>query len=345
MKLAHCLDFKERTADVAVEANVNFRGLFLSSPVIKGLEDSGFVKPSPIQLEAIPLGRCGLDLIVQAKSGTGKTCVFVVIALEAIASSLTSGRTQVLILAPTREIAVQINDAVIAIGGALPGLRSHFFIGGMPLDEDKLRLKRCHVAVGTPGRIQQLIKENVLKTKSIRLFVIDEADKLLDSNFQETINWIYSQLPPVKQMLALSATYKEEQAALLTRYMRNPTFVRLDALRPVLLGLQQFYCNTGEQHSLPMKQFDNKAAYLLQLFSHVSFKQCLVFTNYQMRAQSLCDKLISKGWPSACIAGNQEQQLRLKTLSQLKNFECRVLITTDLVSSNAVIIIIYKVIN
>ncbi|KAG1973823.1 putative ATP-dependent RNA helicase DDX20 [Pimephales promelas] len=315
MKAAHELQSRTRTDDVLSNDGVDFNSLLLSKPVLEGLSASGFQRPSPIQLKAIPLGRCGLDLIVQAKSGTGKTCVFTTIALDSLILENTT--TQVLVLAPTREIAVQIHAVVMAIGSAMEGLQCHVFIGGRPVSQDKVHLKKCHIAIGSPGRIKQLIEMEALNTSSVRLFVLDEADKLLEdeisSSFQEQINWIFSSLPANKQMLALSATYPESLAQHLSRYMREPTFVRLNQTDPGLLGLKQYYMIVPS-HPLPHKIFEEKVQSLLELFSKIPFNQALVFSNLHTRAQHLADILSSKGLPAVCISG----ELHLESLFKKK---------------------------
>ncbi|XP_048353581.1 probable ATP-dependent RNA helicase DDX20 [Sphaerodactylus townsendi] len=320
-----------RTRDVLMpEGPEDFGSLLLSAPVLEGLRAAGFLKPSPVQLKAIPLGRCGLDLIVQAKSGTGKTCVFSTIALDSLI--LESPVTQILVLAPTREIAVQIHAVITAIGIKMEGLECHVFIGGTPLNQDKIRLKKCHIAVGSPGRIKQLIELEYLNTSSIRLFILDEADKLLEEgSFQEQINWIYSSLPANKQMLAVSATYPESLANSLTRYMRDPTFVRLNPTDPSLIGLKQYF-KVVNSHPLPHKTFEEKAEHLQELFSKIPFNQALVFSNLHSRAQRLADLLTSKGFPAECISGSMNQNQRLDAMAKLKQFHCRVLISTDLTS-------------
>ncbi|XP_068015669.1 probable ATP-dependent RNA helicase DDX20 [Melanerpes formicivorus] len=320
-----------RTRDVLIPGGPSdFGSLLLSEPVLAGLEAAGFHRPSPVQLKAIPLGRCGLDLIVQAKSGTGKTCVFSTIALDAVV--LENLSTQILILAPTREIAVQIHAVITTIGIKMEGLECHVFIGGTPLNQDKARLKKCHIAVGSPGRIKQLIELDYLNTASIRLFILDEADKLLEEgSFQEQINWIYSSLPANKQMLAVSATYPESLANALTRYMREPTFVRLNPTDPSLLGLKQYY-KVVNSHPLPHKTFEEKTQHLQELFSKIPFNQALVFSNLHSRAQHLAEILTSRGFPAECISGNMNQNQRLDAMAKLKQFHCRVLISTDLTS-------------
>ncbi|KAM7411788.1 hypothetical protein PAMA_021656 [Pampus argenteus] len=329
-KAAHDVETRKRTEDVLLSEGIDFSSLLLSQAVLDGLSSAGFQKPSPIQLKAIPLGRCGLDLIVQAKSGTGKTCVFCTIALDSLV--LENATTQVLVLAPTREIAVQIHSVVMAIGCAMEGLECHVFIGGRPVSQDKHHLKKCHIAVGSPGRIKQLIELGMLSTATIRLFVLDEADKLLEEgSFQEQINWIFSSLPVNKQMLALSATYPESLAQHLTRYMREPTFVRLNPRDMGLKGLKQYY-KLVQSHPLPHKVFEEKVQHLLELFSKIPFNQALVFSNLHTRAQHLADILSSKGLPAVCISGGLSQDQRLEAMSKLKQYQCRVLISTDLTS-------------
>ncbi|XP_021494458.1 probable ATP-dependent RNA helicase DDX20 [Meriones unguiculatus] len=321
---------RTRTGDVVLAEPADFESLLLSRPVLEGLRAAGFERPSPVQLKAIPLGRCGLDLIVQAKSGTGKTCVFSTIALDSLI--LENYSTQILILAPTREIAVQIHSVITAIGIKMEGLECHVFIGGTPLSQDKTRLKKCHVAVGSPGRIKQLIELDYLNPGSIRLFILDEADKLLEEgSFQEQINWIYSSLPASKQMLAVSATYPEFLANALTRYMRDPTFVRLNPSDPSLIGLKQYY-QVVNSYPLAHKIFEEKTQHLQELFSKIPFNQALVFSNLHSRAQHLADILSSKGFPTECISGNMNQNQRLDAMAKLKQFHCRVLISTDLTS-------------
>ncbi|CAJ0965712.1 unnamed protein product, partial [Ranitomeya imitator] len=329
---AHTLGSRPRTGDVlqGPDASADFSSLLLSRPILEGLTAAGFTKPSPIQSKAIPLGRCGLDLIVQAKSGTGKTCVFSTVALDSLI--LENMATQILVLAPTREIAVQIHSVIISIGSHLEGLECHVFIGGTPLPQDKSRLKKCHIAVGSPGRIKQLIEIGYLNTSSIRLFILDEADKLLEEgSFQEQINWIYSSLPANKQMLAVSATYPESLAKALTRYMREPTFVRLNVTDPSLIGLKQYY-KVVNSHPLPHKTFEEKIQHLQELFSRVPFNQALVFSNLHSRAKHLSDVLTAKGFPAVCISGGMNQNQRLDAMAKLKQYHCRVLISTDLTS-------------
>ncbi|XP_039268227.2 putative ATP-dependent RNA helicase DDX20 [Styela clava] len=324
----HDFSAKERTVDVITNENVSFKDLLISHNVLSGLQKARFERPSPIQLKAIPYGRCGLDLIVQAKSGTGKTCVFTVIALEAISTDAPT--LQVLILAPTREIAVQIEDVIKAVGQDVKGLKVAAFIGGRPLSEDKLNARGCHIAVGSPGRIFQLIELEILKCQNVRIFVLDEADKLLEDNFQTQINSIYSMLPENKQMIAASATYPEELAEFVTLYMRDPTFIRLDPKDMALLGVKQYYCLIDDPPDKFYSVFECKIKAVVNLLKIYPFQQTLIFSNYHSHAKDLSDACNSAGLPSTYISGNLEQERRLEAMKMLKEFKCRVLISTDL---------------
>ncbi|XP_069186566.1 probable ATP-dependent RNA helicase DDX20 isoform X1 [Procambarus clarkii] len=324
---AHKVEDRERTDDIHIEESVDFNGMYLSDHVQQGLKSSGFERPSPIQLAAIPLGRCGLDLVVQAKSGTGKTCVFTVIALEMI--SVSAPTTQVLVIAPTREIAVQITQVINAIGSTMPRLRAFTFIGGIHLSEDKAKLNCCHIAVGTPGRLTQLVELGLLKVDNIRLFVLDEADQLLTGQFTESVVHLASTLPLNKQIIALSATYTEDVAKVAEGLMRSPNHVRLGRESPALLGVNQFV-RLLPYHHQPYRRQQIKFTELMALLATVTFNQCLVFSSSQLRAESICNALKASGWPVSYLTGGQTQSDRLQALEALCSYKCRVLVSTDL---------------
>ncbi|XP_047344123.1 probable ATP-dependent RNA helicase ddx20 [Vespa velutina] len=325
--IAHDVKKKPRTKDVKILEDVTFSQMGLSQNILNGLANCGFQSPSPIQLKAIPLGRCGFDLIIKAKSGTGKTLVFGTVALEMIDVQVSS--IQVLILAPTREIAIQISEVLSSVGSELKGLKVESFIGGMILDDDKKKVKVCHIAVGAPGRVKHLIEKGFLKTDNIRLFVLDEADKLMENSFQGDINYIFSKLPVSKQVIASSATYLGDLESFLQMYMCSPILTSPDDDGPILVGLKQFV-TVVPSHPCTMKQVKFKVKELIKIFNKIPFKQCLVFSNYQSRAQSVCNKINSMGFSAAYITGNQDMVKRQQAIKKLKTFKCRIMITTDL---------------
>ena len=178
------------TNDVKTEENTTFADLPISESLIQSLNNAGFNKPSPIQLQALPSALVGLDLLIQAKSGTGKTLVFSITALEFLQTMHNEEEeedstvicTQVIILTPTREIAQQIVQVIKTIKPTECFV--HTFIGGTSLKDDQNHLKICHIAVGTPGRIEELLRLKYLRADTIRLLILDEADVLLCKEFQ-----------------------------------------------------------------------------------------------------------------------------------------------------------------
>lgn len=321
-----------RTADVETDETVHFRDLMLSEPVMRGLLDSGFERPSPIQLQGIPVGLVGTDLIAQAKSGTGKTCVFAVVVLESLCPERSV--PQAVVLAPTREIAVQIGQVLSAIGSHCTGLALEVLIGGMAIQKDRERLRCCNVVVGTPGRLCALLGEGSLPGEAVRMLVLDEADKLMDDIFLPDLEYVVGALPQRKQILALSATYTDGQRELLTRWMRDPTTVLLDADSVSLRGVAQQYQvvaplgHATGQYAL----FEGKATALLQLLGVVAFHQCLVFLNTRARAYDLVATLNHHGYPAAFISGDLPQQQRNAAMANMRSLRLRVLVSTDLTS-------------
>lgn len=326
---AHQFGSKPRTDDVRIQEDITFRAMLLPDPILEGLYSCGFNRPSPIQLRAIPLARCGFDLIVHAKSGTGKTCVFTVAALDMV---LTEVKTlQVLVLTPTREICLQVKDVIEGIGCKFPGLRVECFIGGRPVDIDKDNLKKgCHIAVGTLGRVKQLMDKGYMKTSHVRLLILDEFDKLMDKENHEDINSIYARLPQSKQILVCSATYTKAMGNFVKLYMTMGTHITPDGdVSSVLLGIRQFVCVIPHHlNKLARTQMQEKQ--LFKILSSVSFDQCFVFTNYQTRAESICKMLCSKGWSADWISGMQEQSARTAAMRNMKEQKVRVLVTTDI---------------
>lgn len=325
--IAHDIDKKPRTRDIKVQEDITFYQMGFSQKILDGLSLCGFQRPSPIQLKAIPLGRCGFDLIVRAKSGTGKTLVFCIISLEMIDIDISS--VQVLVLAPTREIAVQIAQVFSSVACEIEGLKVEVFIGGTAIESDKKKLNNCHIAVGAPGRIRHLIDKEFLKVENVRLFILDEADKLMETSFQKDINYIFSKLPLSKQVIASSATYPGDLEIFLQAYMCSPVLASPDNNEPILVGLTQFI-TVVPSHPNVMKQVQIKVDELIKIFNKIPFKQSLVFSNYQSRAQSVCNKISAMGFKATFFAGNQDMNKRLEAINKLKTFKCKIMVTTDL---------------
>lgn len=231
--------------DVQINEDLDFSSLVSNPALLQGLVQAGYQRPSPIQLKTIPLGRLGLDLIAQAKSGTGKTIVFSVIAIESVlsgkdssATSLNQQQPRAVILAPTREIAVQIQEVIQSVlhNGLERKVLCHSMIGGMPIQQDKANLQNCSIVVGTPGRVRSLISTGHLKPNQIRLLVLDEADKLMEDAFKDDVVKIAQGLGSSKQVMAFSATYDDDLLSQLDQLVKDPVYIMLSNGTPELEG-------------------------------------------------------------------------------------------------------------
>lgn len=225
----------KRSRDVAIEEKVEFDSLLQNKELLQGLKQFGYERPSPVQLKAIPMGRLGVDMIAQAKSGTGKTVVFGVITLEAI--NIAIAQPQAMVIAPTREIAIQIRNVIRNLASFMPGLQCHAFIGGLAMQIDAKHANHCHIIVGTPGRLMSLLESKKLSTTFLKLVVLDEADRLMSDTFYPQIDYIFSKMKStVFQVVAFSATFTDTLLKLLSKFLNNPQTVRLTDGVPVLNG-------------------------------------------------------------------------------------------------------------
>ncbi|KAI8343364.1 P-loop containing nucleoside triphosphate hydrolase protein [Chlamydoabsidia padenii] len=337
------MDLHKLSHDVRIDEDIDFGTLIQNPLILKGLELSGYARPSPIQLQAIPLGRLGVDMIAQAKSGTGKTVVFAVIALEAIQPSITS--PQALIVAPTREIAIQIKDVVQQLGQAIPQFHCEVLIGGLSMEGDIRKLQRAQVIVGTPGRLMALLETKKLPTKTIKLLVLDEADKLMSDTFRQQIRYIYGKLGVNKQSVAFSATFTDELLASLNDFVHQPQIVKLTHDLPTLEEVQQYYVDleVGKQDKSQQQQqtgdylrkmeiYKAKFEGTADLLSKVDFYQCMVFVNSFPRAAELAKWLTEMGWRSGHICAGLSQEKRMVVMKDMRQFKLRVLVCSDLIA-------------
>ncbi|EDS39396.1 DEAD-box ATP-dependent RNA helicase 8 [Culex quinquefasciatus] len=323
-------DERVRTEDVEFDRSLRFEQMFLSEAVVRGLSRNNFVMPSPIQARAIPLGKLGLDLLVQAKSGTGKTLVFSVLILEGHNPDVPF--PQSLVVVPTREIAVQIEQVLNRIAYSMANFRAKSFIGGLDIVQDRKNLQNCTAVVGTPGRIWHLIKSGVLNMSHIKMLVLDEADSLIAGTLQSDVDQIIKAVPKKRQTLVCSATFYKNRDRELLKYMKEQ-FIGVTPKKevPVLHGIRQFVRELPEAKD-NIKEMMAKIHELDSIFKKLPFSQCLLFTNSQTKAESYSSQLTRIGWPTEVIRGGQEQRVRLKTVENLKQFRCRILSATDVIA-------------
>ncbi|KAG0340695.1 DEAD (Asp-Glu-Ala-Asp) box polypeptide 20 [Podila horticola] len=336
--------------DVQINEDLDFSSLVSNPALLQGLVQAGYQRPSPIQLKTIPLGRLGLDLIAQAKSGTGKTIVFSVIAIESVLSSKDTSESsshqhqqpRAVILAPTREIAVQIQEVIQSVlhNGLERKVVCHSMIGGMPIQQDKANLQNCSIVVGTPGRIRSLISTGHLKPNQTRLLVLDEADKLMEDAFKDDVIKIAQGLGSSKQVMAFSATYDDDLLSQLDQLVRDPVYIMLSNGTPELEAVLQFYKvvivpEAEKSESMFMRQnqiVQRKFVELDSLLAHVPFYQAIVFINHRGRAGDLVKFLNRQGYPALHITAGISQQERLDVMAKARKFEIRVLVCSDLIA-------------
>ncbi|XP_035905913.1 probable ATP-dependent RNA helicase DDX20 [Anopheles stephensi] len=323
-------DDKVRTADVMVERSLLFERMSLSEPVKQALARNNFIHPSPIQARAVPLARCDFDLLVQAKSGTGKTLVFAITIAERHDPEVAF--PQSLTIVPTREIAVQVETVLNRIGSDLGNFKARSFIGGMEISVDRKNLQNCSAVVGTPGRILHLIKSNVLNTCYIRTLVMDEADTLLQASMRGDIDKIVCTLPEKRQTIVCSATFYNNRDRELLRYM-NAKFIGVTPKRevPLLFGIKQFVRELPAEPD-NVKDLMAKVGVLNEIFQQINFSQCVVFANTIAKAETYCTYLKKAGWPAEVINSSMEQRFRLKAIEDFRSFRARVLIATNLIA-------------
>ncbi|KAH8379611.1 hypothetical protein KR009_006038 [Drosophila setifemur] len=329
--IAHDLENgDERTSDVAPGQVRDFKELQLRRDVLRGLERHNFVTPTRIQAAAIPLAINGNDLLIQSKSGTGKTLIYVTAAMNSFHPKLT--QPHVLIVVPTRELAIQVQDHFIYLGERMHKLQAHAFIGGTDVTKDRKRMNECSVIIGTPGRLWHLYQNRVFDVSKIKLLVLDEADQLfLTQSLQKTVNELIQVLPRRRQIIACSATYENNLDERLAKMMNKPLLISNSERATVLLGIRQFAYEMPEQVN-SLHEMRAKLEALLQIFAKLQYEQAVLFSNSQMRADSYRNYLNASGVHCSLISGAMNQTERLNVFEGYRHFTMRTLVATDLMA-------------
>ncbi len=292
--------------------------LQVSPALVAGLDALGYKEPTFVQAQIIPLALAGRDVIVQADTGSGKTAAFAIPLCERLKPDLPL--PQALVLTPTRELAVQVQEEIAGIG-RFKQIRTLALYGRQPVARQTDRLKqKVQVVVGTPGRILDHILRGNLTVRDIRMLVLDEADRMLDMGFLEQVGAILEQLPAVRQTLLFSATMPESIRELAARFMAEPAWVQVEAERPAAAVIEQGCCLVSAE------QKDRLVEDWLCACHPAS---SLLFCNTREHAAALAATLVQKGYPCAVLHGGMEQRLRLDTLDRFKRGLVPHLVATD----------------
>merc|ERR1712233_121201 len=300
----------------------NFDDMNLKEELLRGIYAYGFEKPSAIQQRAIVPCIKGLDVIAQAQSGTGKTATFSISILEKIDTGLRE--CQALILAPTRELAQQIQKVVMSLGDYM-GAQCHACIGGTSVREDMRKLDLGqHIVVGTPGRVFDMISRKVLRYSDIKQFVLDEADEMLSRGFKDQIYDVFRHLNQEIQVILLSATMPQEVLEVTTRFMRDPVRILVKKEELTLEGIRQFYISVERE--------EWKLDTLCDLYETLTITQAVIFCNTRRKVDWLTEKMHQRDFTVSAMHGDMDQKERDVIMREFRSGSSRVLITTDLLA-------------
>jgi len=302
-----------------------FDKMNLKQELLRGVYAYGFERPSAIQARAIMPCVRGHDVIAQAQSGTGKTATFAISLMQRIDFESNLSEPQGLVLAPTRELAQQIQKVIIALGDYLD-IDCHACIGGtnVALDAKKLQEGKPHIIVGTPGRVKDMIDRKILKTRSIKMFVLDEADEMLNRGFKDQIYDIFRNMNSDTQAILLSATMPIEVLEVTKKFMRDPVEILVKKDELTLEGIKQFYVNVEKEAW--------KYETLCDLYEAISITQAVIFCNTRRRVDELQKHLKDKSFTVSALHGDMDQKTRDCIMREFRTGSSRVLITTDLLA-------------
>jgi len=304
------------------EITETFDDMELREDLLRGIYAYGFEKPSAIQQKAVKPMMLGRDVIAQAQSGTGKTATFAVGTLQKI--DLNRKFCQALILAPTRELAQQIQKVVIALGDYMQA-KCHACIGGTNVREDIRSLEAgVHIVVGTPGRVYDMINRRALKPEDINLFVLDEADEMLSRGFKDQIYEVFRYLDSKVQVGLFSATMPNEVLELTQKFMRDPIRILVKRDELTLEGIRQFY--------IAVEKEEWKLDTLCDLYETLTITQAIIYANTRRKVDWLTDQMRGRDFTVSAMHGDMDMKEREIIMKEFRSGSSRVLITTDLLA-------------
>jgi ATP-dependent RNA helicase RhlB len=307
-----------------------FTSLDVPEPVLEGIRDAGFVTATPIQEAALPLALKGRDVAGQSQTGTGKTAAFLIAAFARCLQHQAPPRSgptapRVLIIAPTRELVVQIESDANLLG-AHTGLRILSVYGGIDYAKQREALREhCDLLVGTPGRLIDYLKQHVWSPARVEVLVIDEADRMFDMGFIADLRFILRRLPKPerRQSFLFSATLSFRVMELTWEFMNNPTQITISPQQKTVEKAEQVLYHVGREE---------KFALLLGLLKREGGSRVLMFANTREEARRLEDRLGRNGWKARALTGDVDQKRRLKILADFKDGELPILVATDVAS-------------
>jgi len=297
----------------------SFRDLALTDSVLKALEDVGYETPSPIQAQVIPHMLAGKDVLGQAQTGTGKTAAFALPILSRI--DLKQKDPQVLVLAPTRELAIQVAEAFQRYATHIKGFHVLPIYGGQDYSTQLRQLKRgAHVVVGTPGRVMDHMRKGTLNLDGLATLVLDEADEMLRMGFIDDVEWILEQTPDERQIALFSATMPTVIRKIANEYLHEPEQITIKVTTASAENIRQRFWVVSGVHKLDA---------LTRILEVETFDGMIIFVRTKTATVELAEKLEARGYSAAAINGDMSQALRERAINNLKNGKLDILIATD----------------
>eukprot|EP00753_Platysulcus_tardus_P010725 PLAT2998.1.p1 GENE.PLAT2998.1~~PLAT2998.1.p1 ORF type:complete len:419 (+),score=175.39 PLAT2998.1:60-1316(+) len=300
----------------------SFDDMGLREELLRGIYGYGFEKPSAIQKRAVIPILKGHDTIAQAQSGTGKTATFAISILQKI--DIDIRQTQALVLAPTRELAQQIQKVIVALGDYM-SVEVHACVGGTAVRDDIARLgDGVHIVVGTPGRVNDMIMRRALALDQVKLFCLDEADEMLSRGFKDQIYDVFKYLPETVQVALFSATMPMDVLEVTHKFMRDPIRILVKRDELTLEGIKQFF--------IAVEREEWKLDTLCDLYETLTITQAIIYCNTRRKVDWLTEKMQSRDFTVSCMHGDMEQRERDLIMREFRSGSSRVLITTDLLA-------------
>jgi len=308
------------TSQMAASApNVTFRDLALAESLLQTLTNLGYEVPTPIQAATIPLLLAGKDVLGQAQTGTGKTGAFALPLLTRL--DLSKSKPQVLVLAPTRELAIQVAEAFQSYAAHIPGFQVLPIYGGQSYGPQLSALRRgVHVVVGTPGRVIDHLEKNTLDLSQLSTLVLDEADEMLRMGFIDDVELIIKKTPENRQVALFSATMPSAIRRIAQTYLKNPSEITIEAKTRTADNIRQRFWQVSGLHKLDA---------LTRILEAEPFDAMIVFARTKLATDELAQKLQARGFSAAAINGDVQQAQRERTIQQLKDGKIDILVATD----------------
>lgn len=296
-----------------------FETLEIKEELKRAVKDMGFVEPTPVQVQSIPSMLAGEDMVVQAPTGTGKTCAFGLPVMEKIAAD--ERNIQALVLCPTRELAVQITNELMKLNKYIASVRMVAIYGGQSIDRQIIALKKKpQIIVATPGRLMDHMRRKTIRLGDLKYMILDEADEMLNMGFREDIDIILQSIPESRQTVLFSATMSKEILAITKEYLTNPVRVQITKSELTVPSIKQYYLEVSS---------DNKMDALARLIDVNRFKLSMVFCNTKRMVDELSHEMTARGYLSEGIHGDMNQPQRDRVMRNFKDGKVDILIATD----------------